>query len=187
MRRLALALLSAGALTACSGGGSVLNFDSSTTPDRVIVTVVGPSNIARVIPGASLPLSATAIKGTGYLSNNRFKWSAALTTGSSYVFNTLGQTKPCADVTLTQSGTTSVYLPDMSIYIAIDPTNESNILFIPPPTIPLPFSAPPGSTIAINFPYCVAVSATALDSDGHPTTATGSITVAVVNPQAPVQ
>ncbi len=194
-RRLVLsfaAILSAAMLGACSGGGSVLSFDNGTTPDHVIVTVQAPLNIARVLPGAGLPLSAVAVRGSqnGLLNINTFRWSAALTTGLQYPFNTFGQTKPCANVNITSGGVTQPYLPDFGIYIAIDPTNEANIEFIPPIIIPAPFA---GSTIATNYPYCVIVNAqgghisgTGLGTTFTPIGPPGSLLVAVVNPQNPL-
>ena len=191
MRRLALALavLGAGALTACSGGGSVLNFSSTNTPGAVIVSVSSTvPGIARVLPGAGLPLSAQAVSGSqnGTVSNNLFRWSAALTTGGTYIANTLGQTKPCASVNLTESGTTVPFTTDLNVApystIAIDPTNGANIVFMPPTIIAVPLGATPGATITTNYPYCVTVTATAVG-----TNASGSITVAVVNPANPEQ
>ncbi len=186
MRRIvrSLAVLGAVALSACSGGGSVLNFDNSSKADAVIVTVQAPSNIARVLPGGSLPISATSVRGSqnGFVNANRYKWSAALTTGQQYPAFELGQTKPCANVTLNAGGVSSALVADWSIYITIDPTNEANILFSPPPVIPVPTGLPAGSTVTPAFPYCVVVSATSLDSG-----AVGSILVAVVNPLAPTQ
>ena len=199
MRRIALSLavLAAAALSACSGGGSVLGFNDGTgNPDRVIITVQGPTNIARVLPGAGLPLTATSVRGTqnGVTGQNRFRWSAALTTGLTYTANALGVQKPCANVNITSGGVTQPYLPDMGIYIAIDPTNEANIEFIPPTIIPLPAGAPAGSTITVNYPYCVVVNAQPISSSGSGSSLTvtpigppGSIVVAVVNPQNPLQ
>jgi hypothetical protein len=203
MRRIVkslVAVLGVLSLGACGGGGSVLNFDSSTTPDRVIVTVQGPSNIARVLPGAGLPISAVAVKGSqnGFLSNNRFKWSAALTTGGQYIANTDGATKPCASVMFQPAGPPGVaafpYTADFGVYIAIDPTNEANIEFIPPTIIPNPnpipappAPVPPGAgTLTTNYPYCVTVTATPIGGGGSAANS-GSITVAVVNPQNPLQ
>ena len=190
MRRIVriLAVLGAVALSACSGGGSVLNFDNSANGDRVILTVQAPSNIARVVPGGSLPISAVTVKGSqnGFVNSNRYIWSAALTTGMQYPAFELGQTKPCASVTLTVPGpVTTPLVADFSLYLTIDPTNEANILFSPPPVIPVPTGLPAGAVVnqaAANFPYCVVVSATNIDSK-----AVGSITVAVVNPLAPTQ
>jgi hypothetical protein len=191
MRRivLSLAVLSTVALNACSGGGSVLNFDSSAKPGAVIVTVVGSSNIARVLPGGSLPISAVAVRGSqnGFTNANRFSWSAALITSGSYIATADGSTKACQPINLTVPGpVTSAFATDLNTppysTIAIDPTNESNILFLPPPVFPVPAGFPVGTTIQINFPYCVVVSATSLDNPA----AVGSITVAVVNPQSPV-
>ncbi|MDB5072496.1 MAG: hypothetical protein JWM87_3607 [Candidatus Eremiobacteraeota bacterium] len=192
------AVLGVLSLGACGGGGSVLSTDNSNTPDRVIVTVQGGSNVARVLPGAGLPLSAVAVKGTqnGFLSNNRFKWSAALTTGGQYVANTLGVLKPCASIMFQPAGPPGVaafpYTADFGIYIAIDPTNEANIEFIPPTIVPNPnpipappAPVPPGAgTLSTNFPYCVTVTATPI---GGSALNSGSITVAVVNPQNPLQ
>ena len=184
------AVLGVLSLGACGGGGSVLSSDNSNTPDRVILTVQGGSNIARVLPGAGLPISAVAVKGTqnGFLSNNRFKWSATLTTGGTYVSNTLGVLKACQSIMFQPAGPPGVaafpYTADFGIYIAIDPTNEANIEFIPPTIIPVPATATPGSTIQVNFPYCVTVTATPI---GGSALNSGSITVAVVNPQNPLQ
>jgi hypothetical protein len=180
MRRIvmSLAVLGAVSLGACSGGGTVLNSSGANTPDKVVLTTVGPTNIARVLPGASIAISAVALKGDGILSNNRFTWTAELVTSGTYTANTSGQQKACAVVTQTIGAVTSPFLADFSIYVTIDPTNEANILFSPPPTIP----APAGSILATNFPYCVVVSATSVGGG-----AVGSITVAVVNPQNPEQ
>ncbi len=194
MRRivLSLAVLGAASLGACSGGGSVLNGVGANTPDKVIVTVAGSSNVARVLPGGGIPISAVAVKGgqNGVLSNNDFRWSAALVTAGNYPFNTTGQTKPCQAVTQASGGTTTPYAADFGIYIAIDPTNESNILFFPPTIIP----SPAGTVVTPHFPYCVVVTATAGTITGSglstvfvPNGAVGSITVAVVDPQNPEQ
>jgi hypothetical protein len=171
------------ALGACSGGGSVLNFGSGSSPERVILTVQGPSNLARVLPGAGLPISAVAVNGAqnGFVSSNRFKWSAALTTGQFYNFTTDGnQQKACQTVTITQSGTTVPYTADFGIYIAIDPVNEANIIFIPPTIIPTPVGA---TTLTPAFPYCVTVTATPF---GGSASNSGSITVVVVSPANPL-
>ena len=196
MRRFAVSLaviLSAAAFSACSGGGSVLNFQNNPNPDRTIVTVQGPLNIARVLPGAGLPISAVAVSGSsnGFLSNNTFRWSAALTTGLQYPFNSLGQTKPCASVTQTTGGVTTPFTADFGIYVAIDPTNEGNIEFIPPVIIPPPAGV---TSIQPNYPYCVLVSAQPgkITGTGLGTTFTaigplGSILVEVVDPQNPLQ
>ncbi len=184
MRRivLSLAVLGAASLGACSGGGSVLNSVGANSPDKVILTVAGSSNVARVLPGAGIPISAQAVNGSGngVLSNNRFIWTAALVTSGSYPFNTTGQTKPCAQVLQTPvGGTATPYAADFGIYVAIDPVNEANIIFYPPTIIPLPAGS---SSIEPVYPYCVVVSAAAVGSS-----AVGSITVAVVNPQNPEQ
>lgn len=181
MRRIvhALTVLGAVATSACSGGGSVLNFGGSNS-ERVLVTVASSSNVARVLPGASLPLSAVGVRGAsnGFVNSNRFRWSALLVASGQYTANTLGQTKSCGSVNVTTAGVTSPLVQDFSIDITIDPTNEANILFSPPPVI----AAPAGSTIATTFPYCVVVSATDINSG-----AVGSITVAVVSPTNPEQ
>ena len=178
-------------LAACTGGGSVLNFTHDPTPDQTIITVVGPSNIARVLPGAGLPLSAVQVHGSqnGALPGNNFRWSAALTTGLTYRTGT-GETKPCASVMITTGAVTTPYTADFGIYIAIDPVNEANIIFIPPTVLP----APAGSTLTTNFPYCVTVNAepgkitgSGLGTTFNPTGPPGSITVEVVNPQNPLQ
>jgi hypothetical protein len=182
---LSLAVLSAVSLIGCSGGGSVLNTSGTDAPTGVIVTTAGSTNIARVLPGASIPLSATAVRGSGVLSNNRFFWTATLVTGGSYIYNTTGQTRPCAQVTDTVGAVTSPLSEDFSIYITIDPTNESNILFEPPTIIPVPAGA---TAIGTSYPYCVVVTATPLDSNGAKIGGvSGSIMVAVVNPQNPEQ
>ena len=197
MRRFVLSLaavLSAAALSACSGGGSVLGFGGDNpSPDHVIITVAAPSNIARVLPGSGIALSAVQVHGSqnGLLSGNNYRWSAALTTGGQYIANTLGQTKPCANVNLTGPGGTIAYTADFGIYIAIDPVNEANIIFFPPTVLPVPSGF---TTITPNYPYCVVVNAqpgtisgTGLGTHFTPTGPPGSITVAVVNPQNPLQ
>jgi hypothetical protein len=197
MRRFAhslAAVLSAVALSACSGGGSVLGFGGDNpSPDHVIITVAAPSEIARVLPGAGIALSAVQVHGSqnGLLSGNNYRWSAALTTGGTYIANPLGQTKPCANVNVTTAGVTSPYVADFGIYIAIDPVNEANVIFFPPTIIPVPAGS---TTITTNYPYCVVVNAqpgkitgTGLGTTFTPTGPPGSITVAVVNPQNPLQ
>lgn len=181
MRRIvhALAVLGAVATSACSGGGSVLNFGGSNS-ERVIVSVASTSNIARVLPGASLPLSAVGVRGAsnGFVSSNQFRWSALLVASGQYTANTLGQTKPCGSVSVTTGGITSPLVQDFSVDLVIDPTNGANVIFNPPPVI----AAPAGSSITTTFPYCVVVSATDINSG-----AVGSITVAVVSPTNPEQ
>ena len=201
MRRfvLSLAAVLSVALSACSnsGGGSVLGFGGDNpSPDHVIITVAAPSNIARVLPGAGLALSATQVHGSqnGLLSGNNYRWSAALTTGDSYIFNTFGQTKPCASNTVTFPGppvSTVPYTADFGIYIAIDPVNEANIIFFPPTILPVPTGA---TSVTPVYPYCVTISAepgkitgSGLGTTFQPTGPPGSITVAVVNPQNPLQ
>jgi hypothetical protein len=195
MRRIVhlLAVLGAVALTACTGGGSVLNLGDNSQPDRTVVTVDSPLNIARVLPGASLAISATTVKGSqnGTVNVNRFVWSAVLLTSGQYIANSGGQTKACGSVQYSAGGAPATALTeDMSIAITIDPTNESNIIFTPPAIFPLPSGAPAGSSVTPSYPYCVVVTATPL-TGGTPGTpqpaAAGSIIVAVVNPQAPLQ
>jgi hypothetical protein len=184
MRRIVLFLAAAVALSACGGGGSVLSFDTNTRPDRVIVTVVGPSNVPRVLPGAALAISATAVRGSqnGLVNVNQFTWSAELVTTGVYQVNELGQTKPCGVVNATFGGTATPLVADFSIYVTIDPTNESNILFVPPPTLPVPAGATAIAPPAGNLPYCVVISATPRGGNSQNS---GSLTVAVVNPLAP--
>jgi hypothetical protein len=197
MRRFVFSLaaaLSVAALSGCGSGGSVLGFGGDNpTPDHVIITVAAPSNIARVLPGGSLALSAVQVHGSqnGLLSGNNFIWSATLTTGDSYIANTLGQTKPCQTVTTTTGGVSSPFTGDFSLYVTIDPVNEANIIFSPPTLLPLPAGA---TAITPAYPYCVTISAqpgrvsgSGLSSTFTPTGPPGSITVAVVNPQNPLQ
>jgi hypothetical protein len=189
MRRIALVLATASVLTfsGCSGAGTVLSTGNRDTADTVIITVVGPSNIPRVLPGASIALSATATIGgsNGTSTLNRFLWSATLLTSGTYVVNTNGGMKTCNVVDSTVGGVTSPFTTDMSIDITIDPTNEANILFTPPTTV----TGPAGAIITTNYPYCVRIDATALTgSTAHPQNgAVGSVIVAVVNPAAPEQ
>ncbi len=190
MRRIvkALALLGAAALTACTGSGSVIN-TGSLAPQLTIIQVQGQTNLPRVLAGASIPLSATSVNGSqnGTLNTNRYIWSAVLTSGLTYNFTTDGnQQRACANVNITTGGTTTPYVTDFSVYIAIDPTNESNIIFTAPTSVP----APTGSTVATNYPYCVTISATPLTGSATSPTmvpsAAGSITVVVLSPTAPL-
>ena len=194
MRRIVLsfAVLGSAALSACSGGGSVLSFDNNSKPDRTIVTVQAPSNLARVLPGASLPLSATPVRGSqnGYVQGNSFKWSAALTTGQTYNFTAEGnQQRACASLTVTvPGGAPTPFTTDMNVApfstITVDPTNSANILFTPPAILPVPAGLPAGTTVQPNFPYCVLITAT---PTGGSAANAGSILVVVVNPAAPTQ
>ena len=194
MRRIVLsfAVLGSAALSACSGGGSVLSFDNNSNPDRTIVTVQAPSNLARVLPGASLALSATPVRGSqnGYVQANNFKWSAALTTGQTYNFTSDGnQQRACASLTVTPpGGAATAFTADLNAppfaTIAVDPTNAANILFTPPAIFPVPLGLPAGTTVQTNFPYCVIVTATPV---GGSAANAGSILVVVVNPAAPTQ
>jgi len=196
MRRFVLSLaavLSAAALSACSGGGSVLGFGGDNpSPDHVIITTSAPSNIARVLPGAGIALSATQVHGSqnGLLSGNNYRWSAELVTSGTYTVNALGGTKPCVPLTITNGAGTVPYQADFGIYIAIDPVNEANIIFFPPTLVPVPAGF---SSISRVFPYCVIVNAqpgkitgSGLGTTFTPTGPPGSITVAVVDPQNPL-
>lgn len=196
MRRFVLSLaavLSAAALSACSGGGSVLGFGGNNpSPDHVILTVAAPSNIARVLPGGGLAISATQVNGdqNGLLSGNHYRWAATLVTSGNYPVNALGVTKPCQAVTVTNAGGTTNYSTDFSLYITIDPVNEANIIFSPPTLLPLPAGF---TAITPHYPYCVVVSATPgnVTGSGLATTFTqtgppGTLTVAVVDPNNPL-
>jgi hypothetical protein len=193
MRRIvrSIAVLGVLALGACGGGGSVLSFDDNSQPDRTIVTVQGPSNIARVLPGSSIAISATPVRGSqnGTVFANHFIWSAVLLTSGQYTANTLGQTKACGSIQFTPAGgSASALTQDMNLYVTIDPTNEANIIFTPPAAFPVPTGAPAGSTVTPVYPYCVVITATPLNKSGTPQGGeAGSITVAVVNPLAPTQ
>ena len=192
MRRFVLsfaAALSALALTAC--GGTALNTTHNPVPTAVLVSVASPLNIASVLPGAGIALSAVQVNGSqnGVLSGNRYTWSATVTSGQQYAYNASGQTKPCGSLTSTTGGVTTPYTPDYSIYITIDPSNEANVIFTPPRVI----GAAAGTTITVTYPYCVTVTAQAVESIDPVTFATlstgpsGSITVAVADPQNPLQ
>lgn len=189
MRRivLSLAVLAASALGACGGTGTVLSLDNNTSIDRTVVTVVGASNVARVLPGATIAISAVPVRGSanGTVLANQFTWSAQLVPSGQYPINALGQTKACGSLNFVPTGSPAgtVGTPmtqDYTIYLTIDPTNEANVLFTPP-TLPV---APPGGAVNIIYPYCVVVSATPKTGNGSNG---GSITVAVVNPSAPEQ
>ncbi|HEY6234138.1 MAG TPA: hypothetical protein VIW69_03405 [Candidatus Elarobacter sp.] len=195
MRRFVLSLaavLSATVLSACAGGGSVLGLGGDNPPpDHVIITVAGATNIARVLPGAGIALSAVQVHGSqnGLLSGNNYRWSAELVTSGNYTITALGATKPCQAVTTTTGGVTTPYTADFGIYIAIDPVNEANVIFFPPTVLP----PPAGSVITPHYPYCVIVNAepgtisgTGLGTHFTSTGPPGSITVAVVDPQNPL-
>ena len=189
MRRFAwvLALAAAVSIDGCAGAGSVLGTADRTTANQVVITVLGSTNVPRVLPGATIALSATATIGAqnGVSPIGAFVWSATLVSGGSYVANASGGTKPCQAVTVTSGGTTQPYTTDFSLYLTIDPTNEANVLFSPPPQIP----APAGATLATSYPYCVRIAANAMTGPaGHQTVAAGgSMLVAVVDPLAPEQ
>src|ERR1700680_1517366 len=116
--------------SACSGGGSVLNFDGSSNAQAIIVTVQGTTNIARVLPGGSLAISAVSVRGSqnGFVNSNRYKWSAALISSGLYTATADGSTKACGNITITPTGgsafqlVTDLNTPPYST-IAIDPTN----------------------------------------------------------------
>jgi len=195
MRRIVQSLGVVGvlALGACGAGGSVLNFATDSNPDHVIITAAGPTNLARVLPGAGLALSAIHVKGSqnAFVNGNNFRWSAALTTGGTYNFTADGnQQRPCQTVTIVQGGTTIPYTADFGIYIAIDPVNEANIIFFPPTVLPVPAGA---TSITPKYPYCVVVNAQPGKISGSgagttfsPTGPPGSITVEVVDPANPL-
>ena len=196
MRRFVLSLaavLSAVALSACAGGGSVLGLGGDNPPpDHVIITAAGATNIARVLPGAGIALSAVQVHGSqnGLLSGNNYRWSAALVTSGNYTITALGATKPCQAVTITNGAGTVPYTADFGIYIAIDPVNEANIIFFPPTVLPVPTGF---TTLTPHYPYCVIVNAepgkitgSGLGTTFTPTGPPGSITVAVVDPQNPL-
>lgn len=193
MRRIVvtIAALGALALAGCSGGGSVLSFDNNSQPDRTLLTVQGTTNVARVLPGSSIAISATPVRGSqnGIVFGNRFIWSAVLVPSGTYIVNSLGTTKACGSIQFTPAGgSASALTADMSLYVTIDPTNESNIIFTPPAVFPVPTGSPAGSTATPTYPYCVTVTATPLDNGGHPQSGeSGTITVAVVNPLNPEQ
>jgi hypothetical protein len=189
MRRIALTLVALGAvaLTACSGGGAVLNVGSNSTPDHILITTLGQTNVARVFAGTPINLSAVALKGSqnGTLATNTFRWTAALALSGLYPVTSLGATKPCATPSLTTPPATAVaFAPDYTAFITVDPTNSANITFTPPLTIP----APAGSTTGVlagatsGNAYCAVVNASTPDG-----LTTGSITVAIVNPANALQ
>ncbi len=70
------------------------------------------------------------------------------------------------------------------MFLTVDPTNQANVTFTPPLTIP----APAGTTTGVlagatsSNAYCAIVNAST--PDGF---TTGSITVAIVNPASPLQ
>ncbi len=185
MRRivLSLAVAASAALAACSGGGSVLSTGGTSAPDHIIITTGGSSNVPRVLAGSGIALSALAVRGpqNGVLGNNKFIWHAAIVNGASYTANTLGGQKPCAAVTsaTAAAGPFTPYAPDYSASVAIDPVNEANIIFEPPLSIPVPAGSFLGPLSAASA-YCAVITAT---QGGN----TGSLIVAIVNPQIPQQ
>jgi len=176
-RLLAAPILSAGVLTACAGGGTVLSTGPGAS-QHVLISAGGTLGIARVLAGSSVALSAVLVAGAqnAVVPQNRFVWSASVMNGGQYVAGSAGQTKPCGSVASTTSGATTPYTPDYSVYLTIDPTNEANVILSPPAAVP----APAGSTVVVTYPYCVDVTAKA-------GSAAGSIVVAVVDPQDPLQ
>lgn len=184
MRRfvLSLAVAASATLAACSGGGQVLSTGGSGA-DRIFISTGGQSNVPRVLAGSGIALSAIALRGSqnGTVQNNQFTWRAAIVNDVSYTANTLGGTKACAAVTsgAAAAGPFSPYAPDYSIFVTIDPSNESNIIFSPPLTIPVPTGSFLGPLSATNA-YCAIISATQGST-------TGSQVVSIVNPQLPQQ
>jgi hypothetical protein len=192
MRRIVLSLAVAvsAALTACSGGGQVLG-TGNNDPERVVISLPSQLNVARVLAGGSMVLSATDVKDgnlNGVIYNNTFTWHAAIVNGASYPTTNFGQSgtlKPCAAVTL--PGSTTAYAPDYTRFLTVDPANSANVTFNPPATIPAsPVGAPtianpPGTPATPLNAYCAVVTATAVNGK------VGSIVVAIVSPASPQQ
>jgi hypothetical protein len=186
MRRivLSLAVAASAALTACSGGGQVLG-TGNNDPDHVIVSVIGQVNVARVLAGSSMVLSAQGVKDgnfNGAIYNNTFTWHAAVVNGATYPTTTFGQsgtTKPCATVTLGTS--TTPFAPDYTQFLTVDPANSANVTFKPPAAIPIPAGVPAVTLTPSANAYCAIVTATAVNG------VVGSLIVAVVNPATPQQ
>jgi hypothetical protein len=139
------------------------------------------------LAGSPINLSAQAVKGphNSTISTNAFKWTAALVTSGTYPVNSLGGTKPCATPSITTPPAAAVpFAPDYTAFIHVDATNQGNATFTPPVTIP----APAGSTTGILAgsasanAYCAMVNASTPDG-----ITTGSVIVAIVNPQFPEQ
>ncbi|HZO94655.1 MAG TPA: hypothetical protein VFB22_12940 [Candidatus Baltobacteraceae bacterium] len=175
-----LAVWSFAALGGCGSGGTVLSDGGSVAGDRVLISPGGSLGIARVLAGSSIPLSAVLVQGpqNAVLSANRFIWGAAVVNGAQYSSGSQGQTKPCGAVTATTGGVAAPYAPDYTLYVTIDPTNESNVILTPPTSVP----PPAGGTASAVYPYCVRVTATVVAG-----AASGSLIVAVVDPQNPLQ
>jgi hypothetical protein len=186
MRRivLSLAVAASAALTACTGGGQVLG-TGGNNPDRVIVSVAGQLNVARVLAGSPIVLSAQDVKDNqlnGAIYNNTFKWHAAIVNGSTYPTTDFGQsgtTKPCATVLL--PGSTTPYAPDYTSFLTLDPSNSANVTFTPPATIPPAATGAPTLSPPTGNAYCAIVTATAVNGT------VGSIVVAIVSPGSPQQ
>ncbi|GAC1418199.1 MAG: hypothetical protein NVSMB64_27930 [Candidatus Velthaea sp.] len=68
MRRLVLSLLAASSvalLTACGPGGSAFNLSDNNKLDRIILSTAGqPPGVFKVVPGGSIAISATGVKGS---------------------------------------------------------------------------------------------------------------------------
>lgn len=192
MRRivLSLAVVASAALTACSGGGQVLG-TGNNNPERVIISLPSQLNVARVLAGGSMALSATAVKDgdlNGVIYNNTFTWHATIVNGATYPTTDFGQSgtlKPCAVVSL--PGGTTPYAPDYSQFLTVDPSNSANVTFKPPATIP---ASPVGAAVIANpagtaatplDAYCAIITATAVNGT------IGTIVVAIVNPATPQQ
>jgi hypothetical protein len=178
--RLLLSVAACSALAACSGGGSALNSGPAPTTS-IVITTAGQQDLPRVLAGSSLPLSAVSTSGSnhGTVENNRYVWSATLVNGASYPTGQ-GASKPCAAITASAGGSAfAPYAPDYSIYITIDPSNESNIIFSPPLAIPVPAGTVLGPQSATNA-YCVTITATQGATSG-------SVVVAVADPQNPLE
>lgn len=180
MRRVLLSAVACGALAACSGGGSALNTGPAATT-KIIITTAGQS-APRVLAGSSIALSAVSTSGSnnGTVENNHYIWSATLVNGASYPAGGAGANKPCASVTAaTGGGAFAPYAPDYSIYVTIDPSNESNIIFSPPLLISVPAGTVLGPLSPTNA-YCAVITAT----QGA---MSGSVVVAIADPQNPLE
>lgn len=159
MRRIVLSVMVAGsaaALAACGGGGTAFGSGSNSI-DRVVVTGSGSlSGVNKVVPGGTIVLSATGVKGSSNTTagDNGYSWSAsyapvgtpaqALATGSQIFCN--GLTTP-----------------------AISPAGSLNVSSVNPSTLTLvvPTAVPavtaPAASIAPAAPagsYCLIVQAT---------------------------
>jgi hypothetical protein len=179
MRRIVLSLAVAlsAALTACSQGGQVLGTGGNDA-ERVILSVAGQINVARVNAGDKIIISAQDVRGeaNGAIYNNSFTWRAQLATGtSSYpttAFGPSGTQKACATATLAGS----TYTPDFTPFLTVAAANPANVTFTPPAQVPgSPTFTPPLTSNA----YCVIVTATSSNN------VNGTIVVAITNPALP--